>query len=177
MRLLYLTTGVILAALLCHVVHGEPKSSSVNFGRDILPLLSDTCFTCHGPDEESRDSELRLDTKEGAFADLGGYRAILPGDVRQSELIHRIISDDPEERMPPPDAGRQLSEKQIELIKAWIEQGAKWEEHWAFVAPVESPLPTPANSTMRLRLISIDLRRRPSTFPAPGRAAADASGR
>ncbi len=85
---------------------------------------------------------MRLDTKEGAFADLGGYRAIVPGDVAKSELIERITSDDADLQMPPPDSGRTLSKAQIELLQRWIEQGAAWQEHWSFIPPQPMALPS-----------------------------------
>jgi hypothetical protein len=97
---------------------GGPKK--VDFGREIRPILADTCFKCHGPDEGARDSALRLDTKEGAFADLGEYRAIVPGELAKSELYRRITSEDPELHMPPVDSGRKLSPQQIESLKLWI---------------------------------------------------------
>jgi mono/diheme cytochrome c family protein len=123
----------------------EPE---IDFDRQIRPLLSDRCFHCHGPDEGSNDSELRLDRKDKAFADLGGHRAIVPHKPQESELIARITSTDPDEQMPPPDAARQLSKDDIELLRRWIEQGAKWEQHWSF-APVERPaLPRPQHAEL-----------------------------
>ena len=113
----------------------------MDFSRDIRPILSDSCFTCHGPDKQSRDSELRLDTRAGALADLGGYRAILPGDADASEALARVTSDDPDLQMPPPDAGRKLNAGQIELLRRWIDEGAVWEEHWSFVPPRRPPPP------------------------------------
>jgi hypothetical protein len=110
----------------------------LSFDRDIRPILADKCFHCHGPDEVTRESDLRLDTKEGAFADLGGYRAIVAGDLAASELLQRIASDDAGERMPPPDSGRELAAEQIDLLRRWIEEGAVWEQHWSFT-PVRRP--------------------------------------
>jgi len=134
-------TSLLAAVLLAAGVLGGADGAfgedaqPVDFGRDIRPILSDTCFTCHGPDENARDSALRLDTKEGAFADLGGYRAIVPGDAEASELLFRITTDDASLRMPPPEAGRTLSDEQIGLLRRWIEQGAPWQEHWSFIPP------------------------------------------
>src|SRR6516162_6212928 len=79
---------------------------TVDFNRDIRPILSDVCYQCHGPDQAKRKAKLRLDTKEGAFADLGGRRALVPGDLENSELYRRITSEDDDERMPPPSSGR-----------------------------------------------------------------------
>ena len=105
------------------------------------PILSDYCYKCHGPDAGARKSDLRLDQKESMTKELGGHRAVVPEHPDQSELIRRIASADDDERMPPPEAGRQLTAEQIELIRQWIEQGANWGVHWAFVAPRRPELP------------------------------------
>ena len=117
------------------VISKPTMPARVNFNRDIRPILSDTCFTCHGPDQKARDSELRLDTKAGALADLGGYSAVVPGKIESSRLILRITHSDPEERMPPADSARTLSDDQIDLLKRWIELGADWQQHWSFIPP------------------------------------------
>lgn len=131
-----------LAASIFAVAAGMPAvllaQAKIDFDRQIRPILSDKCFHCHGPDVQSQESDLRLDTKEEAFKDLGGHRAIVPGDVAASELIKRITSSDETERMPPPDSGRELSAEQIELLKRWIAEGASWQQHWAFM-PVRRP--------------------------------------
>src|SRR5688500_5514436 len=111
------------------------RAVPVEFGRDILPILSDNCFKCHGPDEEARKAKLRLDRKAEAFRDHDGVRVIVPGSSRESELIARIFSDDPDEVMPPPKSNRTLTSTQKDLLKQWIDQGAPWAEHWAFAAP------------------------------------------
>jgi hypothetical protein len=116
---------------------------TVEFNRDIRPILSDVCYQCHGPDQAKRKAKLRLDTKEGAFADLGGRRALVPGDLENSELYRRITSEDDDERMPPPSSGRTLSRQQVELMKRWIEQGTKWQQHWSLITPRRPPLPRP----------------------------------
>ncbi|HTU17035.1 MAG TPA: DUF1553 domain-containing protein [Gemmataceae bacterium] len=120
----------------------EPLPSVIEFNRDIRPILSDHCFQCHGPDRARRKADLRLDTKEGAFADLGGSRALVPGDPDKSELFHRITTTNDHERMPPAKSGRRLTERQILLLRRWIEQGAKWQAHWSFLAPKRPSLPT-----------------------------------
>ena len=126
------------AAFVCAAPNAEDR---VQFNRDIRPLLAQNCFACHGPDEQAREAELRLDTAEGALADLGGYVAVAPGDVASSALVERISSADPDARMPPPDAGKQLSAEQIELIRRWIAEGAVWQAHWSFIPPERSALP------------------------------------
>src|SRR2546426_5623086 len=113
----------------------------IYFDREIRPILSDTCFSCHGPDEKARLSGLRLDTKEGAFADRGGHQVIVPGNSAGSKLYQKISSQDPAVRMPPAWSGRSLTAVQIELIRRWIDEGAKWETHWAYVTPKRPPLP------------------------------------
>jgi hypothetical protein len=113
----------------------------VDFNREIRPILSDTCFKCHGPDEGQRMAKLRLDETEGLFVDRGGYKIIVPGNSAQSKLYQKISSKDPSFRMPPVYSGRTLTDKQIDLIKQWIDQGAKWETEWSFVAPKRPPLP------------------------------------
>ena len=111
---------------------------SVDFGRDVRPILADTCFKCHGPDEHDRKAGLRLDDREDVFEEFG---SVVPGDLESSELYQRLISDDPDSLMPPSDSGRKLSGEQIDLIKRWIEQGAQWENHWSLTAPVKAELP------------------------------------
>lgn len=111
------------------------------FGREILPILSDRCFYCHGQDEKSRKADLRLDSLEEASRDLGGYRAIVPGDPEQSVLLRRMMATDEEEVMPPPKVHKPMRPAEVELFRRWIAQGAKFERHWAFVAPVRPPIP------------------------------------
>ncbi|RAI91612.1 PSD1 and planctomycete cytochrome C domain-containing protein [Algoriphagus yeomjeoni] len=116
----------------------------VSYNFHIRPILSDKCFACHGPDANKRESELRLDTEAGAYAALKddpSQFVIKPGNLEESTVYHRITSEDPGELMPPPESNLALSETEIQLIKKWIEQGAKYEPHWAFVAPEKSPLP------------------------------------
>ncbi len=116
--------------------------TSVNFSRDILPLLSENCFQCHGPDEANREAGLRLDIRDGALAELdSGETAVVPGQSDSSALYLRINSDDPDLRMPPPDSGKTLSPAEIARIKAWIDEGAAWSGHWAFVTPRKAAIP------------------------------------
>lgn len=119
------------------IAQKPPKNSpsKIDFDRQIRPILSNTCYACHGPDEKTREANLRLDTRAGAFADLGGYHPIVPGKPDESEMIRRLESDDESERMPPPAAVQQLKPEQIELVRRWIEQGAEWEQHWSLVPP------------------------------------------
>ena len=119
----------------------------VVFNRDIRPILSDKCFHCHGFDAGSRKADLRLDTPEGAYAAFDGEFAshpIVPGDRDASEVWQRVRADDPRDIMPPPDHNKPLTEREIELIGRWIDQGAEYQEHWSF-SDINRP-PTPDTS-------------------------------
>ncbi|MCA9038984.1 MAG: PSD1 domain-containing protein [Planctomycetaceae bacterium] len=114
----------------------------VLFNRDIRPILSDTCFACHGPSEKDREAGLRFDLQESPFSELdSGMRAIVPGNIDESELYQRITSDDESLIMPPADFNKHLKPEQIELFKRWIEQGAKWQDHWSFITPTKPEVP------------------------------------
>ena len=115
---------------------------AVDFESQIKPLLSDRCFACHGPDENARKADLQLHTREGAFAKLADdLEVITPGKPLASELYRRITTTDPDDLMPPPESKRELSAGEKELIRRWIEQGAEWREHWAFVSVADVELP------------------------------------
>jgi hypothetical protein len=124
----------------------EAAPQTIEFNRDIRPILSDTCFHCHGPDKARRKADLRLDLEDSAKARLEDHFAIVPGQPDKSELVHRITTTDPDDRMPPADSGRQLTAPQVELLQRWIEQGAVWQPHWAFIAPKRPTLPAVKNS-------------------------------
>lgn len=119
----------------------QSEQEPVSFQREVLPILSDRCFACHGPDAEARDSDLRFDQRASVFGDLGGYAAVVPHDPDASELIDRITTRFEADRMPPVDSNLSLSETEIETLRRWIAEGANWEEHWAFVPPVRPALP------------------------------------
>ena len=136
---------IILAVALAALPLGRAADQSVNFSREIRPILSENCFACHGPDEEQRKAKLRLDTKEGALASDDGVHIIKPGSSAESELIRRIVTSDPDDLMPPADSGKKLTTAQIDSLKRWIDQGAKWETHWAFETPVRPELPEVKN--------------------------------
>ena len=112
-------------------------SESLNFNRDVRPILSENCFYCHGVDGNKREADLRLDLREDAIE--GG--AIVPGDLEDSEMYHRIHSTEEDEIMPPPDSNRILSSEQKKILEQWILEGAKFEKHWAFVAPEQKTPP------------------------------------
>lgn len=127
---------------------GGAPVRQIDFNRDIRPILSDKCFACHGPDATAKKIKLRLDSEAAATADLGrGRRAVVPGDVEKSQLVRRITATDEALRMPPADSGHKLTEAEAKLLIEWIKQGAKWQQHWAFVAPVKPALPQVQNKS------------------------------
>ncbi len=116
----------------------------VSFSLHVRPILSDRCFSCHGPNDESRVTDLRFDTQDGLRSDLlesTRSRAVRGGDLADSEMYHRITSLDPAYHMPPPKSNLSLSPQEKAIIVRWIEQGAEYETHWAFTPPVEPPVP------------------------------------
>lgn len=117
----------------------------IDFNFHIKPILSDRCFICHGPDANTREGGLRVDTKEGAFAALGDAKdhfAIIPNDTEKSTLVQRIFTENPDDIMPPPESNLTLTDYEKEVLKKWIEQGAEWKEHWSFL-PINQPeIPT-----------------------------------
>jgi hypothetical protein len=147
-----MTRRTALAWLLCLPISGlapwyaplvaQEATAKIPFSRDVRPLLAKNCFACHGPDEETREAGLRLDVRDVATAALeSGNRAIVPGDLAASELIRRITSDNPDERMPPADSGRELTAEQIEVLRQWVAGGAPYAPHWSFVKPRRAALP------------------------------------
>jgi hypothetical protein len=131
----------IMPGLLAGAADSKSASAVVDFNRDIRPIFSDTCFKCHGPDANKRKAKLRLDTKEGAFADHEGHAAIVPGAPARSEAWRRINATGTDDLMPPADSGMKLTDRQIQLFGQWIKQGAKYADHWSFIPPTHSPLP------------------------------------
>ncbi|HEX5272106.1 MAG TPA: PSD1 and planctomycete cytochrome C domain-containing protein [Gemmataceae bacterium] len=144
-RFLAASAPVALAAVLFlrapapTTAHAEtPPKPAIDFTRQIRPILAENCFACHGPDEKKRRAKLRLDTKEGA---LGHSGLVVPGKADESDLFARVSSTDPAEQMPPPKSGKKLTPAQIDLLRKWIDAGAPWSEHWAFVPPKRPALP------------------------------------
>ena len=133
------TTGCLAFLLLMTpaAVQADEPEQEIRFNDQIRPILSEYCFACHGPDAASREADLRLDVRESSI-ELG---LITPGNSEESELIERITTDDPDLRMPPADHGKTLSAEQIDLLKAWIDSGAEWQPHWAFIPPQRPTLP------------------------------------
>lgn len=132
-------------ALLCHAAVAE-TTDRVDFNSQIRPILSDNCFFCHGPDATHREGGLRLDQKEAAFGEGdSGLVAIVPGKPEESEVLQRILETDLDLLMPKPESGKHLNSQEIELLKKWIEQGAEWEDHWAYRTPTETNRPVVHN--------------------------------
>ena len=144
---------IAIAVGLSGVVHSSPSlagtpaaglsasKSKLSYNRDIRPVLSENCFFCHGPDPNKRKGKLRLDVREEALA----KQAIVPGKPGESELIHRILTKDPDDLMPPPESHKILTSAQKELLKRWIAEGAEYQIHWAYVLPVKPPVPSACN--------------------------------
>jgi Protein of unknown function (DUF1553)/Protein of unknown function (DUF1549)/Planctomycete cytochrome C/Concanavalin A-like lectin/glucanases superfamily len=124
---------------------GSAAPEPVDFNRDIRPILSDRCYQCHGPDAARRKADLRLDQEASAKAERESGHAIVPGDAKGSELYRRVRADDPAERMPPQKSGKSLTAAEIEKLRRWIDQGARWQPHWSFISPVRPPVPAVAN--------------------------------
>jgi mono/diheme cytochrome c family protein len=129
----------------------KPKETKVDFNRDVRPILAGKCYACHGPDKNERKAKLRFDDRDVALAwKRAKRRAIVPGDAAASSLVHRITTDDEDDRMPPVDSGKKLSAAEIDTLVRWIQQGAEWSEHWAYVRPKRHAAPdVPEGSLVR----------------------------
>ena len=137
-------------------------SKQLQFNRDIRPILSDNCFACHGPDSNKRAADLRLDDRTVAIES----GAIEPGQVESSELIARILSDDPDLVMPPPESHKSLTPEQKQMLTEWIKAGAEYQSHWAFVPPQPVEPPTVQQSNwVRNPIDSFVLARLEAEYP------------
>ena len=145
---LFLTTLAIACSSTASLWAAAEPAPAVDFQRDVRPILSDNCFACHGPDEATREADLRLDTRDGAFSprppagrsNRPRDPAVVPGDIDASLLVERINHTDPLRRMPPEVSQKALSGDQVETLTRWVEQGADWDEHWSFAA-IDRPAP------------------------------------
>lgn len=144
----------LIGSLLLIAAIGENRTAaqdSIDFNRDIRPILSDRCYQCHGPDEQERHGGLRLDLPEAAKAELdSGETAVVPGDTDASALIYRITTDDESLQMPPSESNKSLTQAEVDLLTEWIEQGAAFTQHWSFVPP-KRPQPPQVESNQTLR--------------------------
>jgi len=147
-----------LAALLLSAVpaSARPAEPTIEFNRDVRPILSDKCFACHGPDKGQRKADLRLDLEKEAFAEREGRHPVVPGKLEESELYKRITHSSKRKKMPPEKFGKSLSQGEIDILRRWIEQGARWQSHWSSIKPVKSEPPAgeghPVDRFIRARL-------------------------
>ncbi len=132
---------VLTCLLMAAASAQEALPDTVEFNRHIRPILSNNCFLCHGPDISTREAGLRLDSYEGAIAPREGMPAVTPGDIDASALVARITSTNPNQRMPPTDTELSLDSHEIALLTRWIEQGAAYQSHWAYISPKKHTLP------------------------------------
>jgi hypothetical protein len=159
-RALWLSLGVVVA--LAATAMPAFGADSVEFNRDIRPILADKCFTCHGPDQAQRKADLRLDIEQAAKREVDGKRPLAPGSSSQSEVYQRITSTDADVQMPPAESGKKLTPGEIDLIRRWIDQGAAWQQHWAFIPPTRPAVPAvrqadwPRNAVDRFILAKLE---------------------
>jgi len=147
----------------------KQATAKIEFNRDIRPILSDNCFYCHGPDKNHREADLRLDTEAGLFGGEKSKGVVRKGDPDHSKLMQRVLSADPDKQMPPPDSGKQLTPKQIEIFKNWIAQGGAYEGHWAF-QPVKKPEQPKLGSSTDVIDSLVDAKRDASKIKSVGEA-------
>ncbi len=138
-----LVKRALLAPLLISTAFAAdaPVPAKIAYNRDVRPILADTCFKCHGFDKNTREADLRLDVREAALAKIDGIFPIVPGKPEESEIWKRINTKDEDDVMPPKKEHRQLSARDREVIRKWIEQGAEYEPHWAYIAPMRPAVP------------------------------------
>lgn len=127
-----LTALISTVSLRAGAQPATPAPAPLSFNRDVRPILANNCFACHGPDEKKRETDFHFDTKEGMFLEEG---IIVPGSAAKSVLVKKITEPDPKDRMPPPDSGHALTDAQIATLRRWIDEGARWDTHWAYTAP------------------------------------------
>jgi hypothetical protein len=139
---LSLSAVLLFAPITTFGAKSPDATPKIDFNRDIRPIFSEHCYTCHGPDDQKRKAGLRLDVQDDAFKELkSGNHALVPGDLGKSAMIGRITSTDPDEVMPPPKHNKPLKPEQIALIKQWVQEGAQWKKHWSFIPPERPSLP------------------------------------
>ena len=141
-------------------------ANSIEFNRDVRPILSENCFVCHGHDKNNRKAKLRLDVREVAVE----RGAIVPGKPDESKLVDHIFAEDPDDRMPPPQSGKVLTAEQKALLKEWIAAGAVYEPHWAYILPKRPEIPRPkATAWVRNPIDAFILRRLEAKAVRPSR--------
>jgi hypothetical protein len=142
--------ALLLSCCLLLVAAGLARAESeppVSFNRDVRPILSENCFQCHGPDAARRKAGLRLDTREGATAELDDGQAVVPRQPENSLLLRRVADADPQRRMPPARSGKRLSTEQIDVLRRWIARGAPYERHWSLIPPERPQVPAVADAS------------------------------
>jgi hypothetical protein len=176
-RYSFLAVALLSTALAddARVEDKSPVPDRIQFNRDVRPILSENCYVCHGPDPKTREANLRFDTKDGMFATLEeGHVAVVPGSLEKSELWKRVSLTGKKGQMPPAKSGKKLTARESAVLRKWIEQGAEWQGHWAFIAPakVESPVVknaawgrTPIDAFILARLEKEGLRPSPEADP------------
>ena len=153
------SSPLVSAAILASSIASAAEFSlpqKIEFNRDVRPILSENCFKCHGFDEKKREAKRRIDTREGALAEMEGVRAIVPGKLAESEVHARIHSTDADEQMPPPKSDKKLNDRQRAIIDKWIEQGAEYQPHWAYAA-VRRPTEKSIDALVQTRLKQLGL--------------------
>ena len=138
----WIAAFAIVAYVVGNALAANGAEGPAQYNRDVRPILFDNCLACHGPDSASRKADLRLDRREAAV----DMKSIAPGDPDASEMIRRIMSDDPEEQMPPPVTKKKLTDAQKQLLVRWIKEGAEYQPHWSLIAPVQPAIPQVSNS-------------------------------
>lgn len=127
----------LLSILFFYIFSVGAFSEAIDFSKDVRPILAKHCFACHGPDDKHREADLRLDTEEGAKEIVDGFVALVPGKPEKSEMYLRMITEDQDDLMPPPEHGKFMKAEEIKLVKQWIESGATWGNHWAYEKPIK----------------------------------------
>src|SRR5947199_1202686 len=122
-RVFRLILGIVVGTSATLRAAEKPLPQTIDFNRDIRPIFSENCYACHGPDKNKRKADLRLDTKDGIFSTIKDHQTVVPGKPDKSELYRRVTETDPEERMPDPKSNKKLSDRDIAVVKKWIEQG------------------------------------------------------
>jgi hypothetical protein len=153
------TCLLLLATLSLHAAE-LPVPAKIEFNRDVQPILSDNCFYCHGNDPKHREAKLRLDIREEAVK----AEAFIPGKAAKSELVSRILTSDADDLMPPPESNKKLTQRQKEILKKWIDQGAAYQQHWSYEKPVKAAIPAGKNGVdvlVQQRLAQIGLKPSP----------------
>ena len=190
-----MTDSLLLRFIALVSLAGSPAVAALDFNRDIRPILSENCFSCHGFDAKSRKGDLRLDTPEGAFAVNDGVQAIKPGDPVKSAIMERMLTQDQDELMPPPESHKKLTAQQIATLRQWIAEGAVYKKHWSFEPPVKVAgassldalvekrlaqekltFSTEAKSEQLIRRVTLDLTGLPPTVAEVDAFLADISG-